>query len=387
MKFIFTLRILILINFLITGVGYTQNYLRHKVSSGESTLLILKKYHLNQDCDLDKFLEINDISDKGKIISGKTYKLPIIRYGYNGKSIRSTINNYDLEKAKRIQSYNEKLVEDGIKKEHYTKDKDLWVAHHFFACDEESDIGRTTTRSFKIFGDKYKDVTIIDHKLKGCVYYLVSGHGGPDPGAIGKNGEHKLCEDEYAYDITLRLARYLISHDALVYIITRDNNDGIRDGKFLKCDTDERCWENQKIPINQKKRLQQRATSVNTLYKENLQKGYKYQRMIVIHVDSRQVKKRMDMFFYYYKGSKNGRLLAQCLQKKIKQKYNQFQQGRGYTGTVRARDLFMLRETKPTSTYIELGNIQNQDDQKRFILESNREAVAKWLSEGLLEKK
>jgi len=36
-----------------------------------------------------------------------------------------------------------------------------------------------------IFGKDHEAVTIQDSLLKGAVYYLIAGHGGPDPGAIG----------------------------------------------------------------------------------------------------------------------------------------------------------------------------------------------------------
>jgi len=47
--------------------------------------------------------------------------------------------------------------------------------------------------------------------------------------------------------------------------------------------------------------------------------------------------------------------------------------------------LHMLRQTETTSVYIELGNIRNQLDQDRLILENNRQALANWLCEGLIE--
>lgn len=37
-----------------------------------------------------------------------------------------------------------------------------------------------------LFGDKYKDVEITTDELKDQVFYIVPGHGGPDPGAIAK---------------------------------------------------------------------------------------------------------------------------------------------------------------------------------------------------------
>ena len=48
-------------------------------------------------------------------------------------------------------------------------------------------------------------------------------------------------------------------------------------------------------------------------------------------------------------------------------------------------DLHILRQTETTSVYIELGNIRNQLDQDRFTLENNRQALANWLCEGLME--
>jgi N-acetylmuramoyl-L-alanine amidase len=95
------------------------------------------------------------------------------------------------------------------------------------------------TINFKIFGSKYNNIEIKSNELKGAIFYLKSGHGGPDPGAIGKYQNHQVCEDEYAYDVTLRLAKNLIEKGATVYMITIDKNDGIRDDSFLMADKDE----------------------------------------------------------------------------------------------------------------------------------------------------
>jgi len=54
---------------------------------------------------------------------------------------------------------------------------------------------------YEIFGKKYREITIKSKELAGAIYYLESGHGGPDPGAIGNLNGHILCEDEYAYDV------------------------------------------------------------------------------------------------------------------------------------------------------------------------------------------
>lgn len=239
--------------------------------------------------------------------------------------------------------------------------------------------------SYSIFGEKYAATPLLDKKLKGHVYYLVSGHGGPDPGAMSKIEQGWLCEDEYAYDITLRLARNLLSHGAKVYIIVRDENDGIRDAGYLKQDKDEVVWGDKDIPLNQKERLKQRTQIINELFAENVRKGYKIQRAIEIHIDSRYTGQKVDLFFYHSKDSKVGQELATAMQKTVKRKYDEFQKNRGYTGTVSPRDLWMIRETKPPMVYIEVGNITNTFDQKRLLIPNNRQAMANWLALGILE--
>ena len=84
-----------------------------------------------------------------------------------------------------------------------------------------------------LFGKSLASYKVTSSDLKGACFYLVSGHGGPDPGAIGKMGSHELHEDEYAYDIMLRLARNLLTRGAKVHIIIQDAKDGIRDQQFL----------------------------------------------------------------------------------------------------------------------------------------------------------
>jgi N-acetylmuramoyl-L-alanine amidase len=247
---------------------------------------------------------------------------------------------------------------------------------------EEKPSKAVPTATYDIFGEEYKKVPLESTVLSGAVYYLVSGHGGPDPGAMARYNGRTLCEDEYAYDITLRLARNLISKGALVYMITRDNNDGIRNGWYLAPDKDEKCYPDLLIPTNQNSRLRQRKDVVNRLYKKH--KG-RYQRLIVIHVDSRSRGEGIDVFFYHDRRSSSGKKLCLNLRETFDKKYNTHQPGRGYHGTVSDRNLFMLKYSWPVAAFIELGNINHQRDLKRFIIEDNRQALANWLAEGMVD--
>ncbi len=359
-----------------------------KAGDKENTISLLAKYLLHEHgCNIAAFKTLNNLKTD-QLTKGKSYKLPIKVYTYNSKSIRTTIGITDYDKAKRIQSYNEQMVQKKVKKHDYRKkDKILWVPQHEIECKESKEKPMTSLgRIFPIFGPKYQYVPLESSKLKGKIYYIVSGHGGPDPGAVYRNGSRRYCEDEYAYDIALRLVRNLVAHGATAYMIVRDANDGIRDDEYLPRDKDETCWLNKKIPANQKQRLGQRAKIINKLYAKHKKNGVKDedQRTIMIHIDSRSVNKRLDLFFYHFPGSSEGKKFVQTLRNAIKTEYAKHQKNRGYSGTIKTRDLFMLRETKPTSAYIELGNIKNQADRQRFLLPSNRQALANWLLKGLI---
>lgn len=380
-------------------------YLKVVARPGDDAASLLSLYHLDKHaCNLNNFYKINDLSNGQYLYANKVYLLPIRVYKYNDKSIRSTIGIDNWDKAKRIQDYNKGMLDVKLRLTDYLSSKILWVPNHELDCSTASnntsptDTDNTSisvskdkiiesgigNRIFPIFGKKYQYIPLESTTLKGAIYYIVGGHGGPDPGAVGWQGKYMLCEDEYAYDVALRLARQLISHGATVYIIIRDPNDGIRSNKYLGSDKDEYCWGNLVIPYNQKARLTQRSSAVNELYEKNKKRGVTYQRLIMVHVDSRNKSERTDMFFYYPEDDEVGKSMAKTLQSTIKKKYDTHQKARGYYGTVTTRDLHMLRETEVPSTYIELGNIKNSADQKRIVLEVNRQAIAKWLMEGLI---
>ena len=122
---------------------------------------------------------------------------------------------------------------------------------------------------------------------------------------------------------------------------------------------------------------------VNELSLKDKSDGISDQMVIIIHVDSRSEGTRQDVFFYHLEGSKKGEEIANNIQDTFKQKYDRFQKGRGYHGTVKARNLYVLRNTNPPAVFIELANIRNQADQKRIIHASNRQALANWIFEGV----
>lgn len=338
MKHIYTI-IFLLFCFSVFHVSIFAQDKKDKPRNGEGIHAFLRRNKCTNAGDYNKFLELN----KGK-------------FGKNNSLIKD--RNYILPNpSAKKETKPEKPATDTAAKSTGIKQKN------------------------KLFGKKYEEYTIKSNKLKGACFYLSSGHGGPDPGAIGKVNGRQLHEDEYAYDITLRLARALLEEGATVHMIIQDAKDGIRDDMYLANSNRETCM-GKTIPLNQIERLKQRSNKINELSKKSKEK---YQRAVFIHLDSRSKKKQLDVFFYYAKNSKSGRKLANTMKGTFKEHYNKHQPNRGFTGTISERNLYVLSNTNPVGLFAELGNIQNTFDQRRFLQYDNRQALANWMCRGFIK--
>ncbi len=338
-KFIQKFSVLVFLLTLGAQVNAQDSLIVATAEKGDGILSLLRKQGVNPYEAYDEFITMNldNLRDSVHLFEGRSYRIPVMK----ADSLKIASNNEDKNTdRKRLEG------------------------------------------KYPIFGKKHEIVISKSNKLKNTVYYLVSGHGGPDPGAMAVYKGKDIAEDEYAYDITLRLARELISHGALVYVIIRDPNDGIRDDRILKIDRDEVAYLNKKIPLNQTARLRQRVDIINELHRKN--RG-KFQRLIVTHVDSRSKGQNIDVFFYHHEKSKNGKKLAESIHKTFQKKYKKYQPNRTYRGTFEDRTgLYLVKKTHPAMTFIEIGNIRNKKDQKRILVADNRQALAKWISEGVI---
>lgn len=361
-----------------------QTWLKTTAAKGDGVLTLLSKYRLDEyDCSLNQFYKINKLKKNTALKAGKSYFVPVETKKLNKKTIKESISCTDTQ-AEQIESYNRKMYVGGMRDNDYKDSKTLWVPYGILNCEPKFP-KVSDERTFAVLGKDDKTVKLKDKKLAGGVYYLIAGHGGPDPGAMGKENKKTLCEDEYSYDVTLRLGKNLMEHGATVVFVVKDPNDGIRGGEHLKPDSDEVTFNNDKMPVNQKARLTQRTDIINDLFPFYKKKGYTYQRVIEIHVDSRSKKERIDLFFYHHSSSVVGWQTANIMHNIMECRYAQCRKTGDYDGSVQARDLHTLRESKVPAVFVELGNIQNKADRRRIMLESNRRLLAEWLCEGLLE--
>lgn len=354
------LYILLFLVFLFSGTTlWAQQKATPKAGEGISSFLLRhnrspKKYY-------DDFIELNKqkLGKNNVLKVGMTYVIPPVK--------KSTTASAKTTPAKNTGARNTASESAGTKQPS-SKAKSTKIG---------------TTINEPLFGKQLANVKVTSNRLAGACFYVVSGHGGPDPGAIGKVGRYELHEDEYAYDIALRLARNLMQEGAEVHIIIQDAKDGIRDDSYLSNSKRETCM-GDAIPLNQVQRLQQRCDKINALYRKD-RKNHSYCRAIFIHVDSRSKGKQTDVFFYYSNKKGDSKRLANNMKDTFESKYGKHQPNRGFSGTVSGRNLYVLSHTTPASVFVELGNIQNAFDQRRLVINSNRQALAKWLMEGFLK--
>ena len=358
----FQLLLLMLMLLSLTGFAQTQ-YAKPRKGEGITTFL-QRHGRIGQEY-YKEFLELNKQKLKGKttLLLDVSYALPPVKPTAQQRS--------KAQNAPATASNEPKQSEAGRPGQQPKDNK---------ANERKHEIGYEFNE--QLFGKSLAKGKVESGKLKGACIYVVSGHGGPDPGAIGKVGKTELHEDEYAYDVALRLARCLMQEGAEVHIIIQDARDGIRDDQYLSNSKRETCI-GKTIPLNQVARLQQRCDAINALYKKEKDE-YTYCRAIFLHVDSRSVGEQTDVFFYHRDGWSKGLQLAGQLRRTFQAKYDKHQPNRGFKGTISSRGLYVLTHTQPVSVFVELGNIQNRHDQKRFVLSSNRQALANWITEGFI---
>ena len=361
-------------------------------NQGNGVLDLLGRFKIARNMqNVEYFQRINSGSfdRNGGLLLGNTYILPIQVVQFDGHTIRSTLKISDFDLAKKIENYNLKVETAKLKQGHYKTTRELWVPFEILVLDSNllAGISQKTKSKEEVQIDYsfLKDAKInrVSKRLEGMAFYVIPGHGGPDPGAIGTRNGIDLHEHEYAYDVSVRLAKNLLENGADVYMIVQDPEDGIRDEQFLKPGGNERLINGDAISSAQLERLRQRTDIVNDYAQKNA-KRYTHQVLIEIHIDSRTTDRRIDIFFYYRPGCVKSERLNRNLLSTIEAKYKRAQPNRGYSGTVTARDLFTLRNTSIEATFIELGNIQSPADQIRIIEPNNRQAIANWLCEGII---
>lgn len=173
------------------------------------------------------------------------------------------------------------------------------------------------------------------------------GHGGKDPGAIGKKGTKEK-------DVTLAVAK------KLKYIL----EDGMKAQVILTRDSDKPAWVQKSIQEDLKARCDIANNNMVDIF-------------ISIHCNSSKRDTAQGVETYYYKYSAKGFLLAFEVQKSITQMLNLVNRG------VKFADFYVLRKTKMPAILVECGFISNPKEEEMLKDENFQTHIAMAIANGV----
>ncbi len=100
---------------------------------------------------------------------------------------------------------------------------------------------------------------------------------------------------------------------------------------------------------------------------------------VFIHVDSRARNNQTDVYFYHAPGSSKGKQLAREIQRNFPvPSMTAISPTADLMATASERNPYF--NTTPAAVFLEVGNIQNAQDQKRLVIADNRQALANWIT-------
>ena len=182
------------------------------------------------------------------------------------------------------------------------------------------------------------------------------GHGGIDPGAIGKNG---ISENEINLNISIKLKRFIEQSGGIV-VITRDDTRGLY--------TDE-------------------STSVKNIKTEDLRRrkeiinGGKCDMFLTIHLNSFPQSKYYGAQTFYKTECEESRKLAYIVQEELKnildKENKRLPQKRD--------DVYLLREVEVPSILIECGFLSNSREERLLAEERYQEKIAWAIYIGIMK--
>nr|WP_246208839.1 LysM peptidoglycan-binding domain-containing protein [Entomospira nematocera] len=216
----------------------------HLVHEGETLYSLSVRYGVS----VDQLMQFNALNTD-VIRAGQKLRLtdPVVD---NTSSNGGSINHQGAESIREEIKTPPPLIDPREVKFAYLKPSQLYFnrepttkiqpsAHYAepHLSDVESDY-KEAIALYQHFQDDVKELPRLSDTLNGYRIMLDPGHGGYDPGALGSvtiaGKRYYLVEDEYVYDIALRLYAILVQHGAEVEMTILAPNHTIRDNNKLE---------------------------------------------------------------------------------------------------------------------------------------------------------
>ena len=187
---------------------------------------------------------------------------------------------------------------------------------------------------------------------KRCVV-IDAGHGGDDPGKVGINGANEK-------DVNLELARLVkqfLEENDIEVVMTRESDEGLYDVNAS----------NKKVQ-DMKRRIE-------------LIEEVKPMVTVSIHQNSYPEEYVHGAQVFYYTGSVQGELLAECIQKQLVAKVDSENNRR-----IKANDsYYLLKKTDVPIVIVECGFLSNSAEAQKLCTQEYQERVAWAIHIGILQ--
>jgi N-acetylmuramoyl-L-alanine amidase len=182
--------------------------------------------------------------------------------------------------------------------------------------------------------------------------FIDPGHGGRDPGAVGRQGAN---EDKINLEIALRLKR-LVEESGGIAILTRDGDYGLYSPD---------------APNKKREDLQRRKAIADE--SESCVN-------IIIHLNSFPQSKYYGAQTFYHRGSEESRRLAEIIQQELRRVLD-----KGNYRQPKADDeIYLLKNNKAPTVLVECGFLSNPEEELLLNDERYQEKVAFAIYSGIL---
>lgn len=182
------------------------------------------------------------------------------------------------------------------------------------------------------------------------------GHGGVDPGAVGRNG---TLESKINLELSLKL-KSLLEQSGAVVIMTREDDRGL--------------YTNESNTLREKKREDLKN-------RRKILKDFEAELFISIHMNSFTNSKFYGAQTFFNKGSVEGQKLADKVQNEFRQNLD-----KDNLRTPVARDnIYILKETNIPAILVEAGFLSNLTEEKLLQKERYQEKIAWSIFSGIIK--
>ncbi len=206
--------------------------------------------------------------------------------------------------------------------------------------------------TFFTFNDIFESGMAVFSPMTNRIVFIDAGHGGRDPGAIGRYGAN---EDIINLEITLRLKR-LVEEGGGIAILTRDGDYGLYSPDAPNKKRDD---------LQKRKELARESEShIN----------------IIIHLNSFPQTQYHGAQTFYYGGSEESKKLATLLQDELRRvldKENRRQ-------PKESNDIYMLKDNEAPTVLVECGFLSNPEEERLLNEGRYQEKIAFAIYSGII---